>query len=260
MGDEETLLAGIVAAPEDEAARLVYADWLDDRGQAERAEFIRTQFALDAAAATDPGYGDFEVREWELRAAVGDEWLDRLDGVGNRAYRALWARCVRAPNCLDHPAGRQRARRSTRNLMRRARRNVQLLVARLTATGYRFVDPARVHRPPARRDLAAIVEFERDTGWPLPISLAAFHREVGSVCLMGATRTGPTRRPSSRTRPGRWAARRTGTPTRWSSRSTLHPRSLIFVKKQWPWPRGFGLSLPRICTTRPMSAGPVEKG
>ncbi len=46
---EEDLLQAICAAPEDVAVRLVYADWLDDRGQlgdADRAEFIRVQCRL----------------------------------------------------------------------------------------------------------------------------------------------------------------------------------------------------------------------
>ena len=42
------LLDAILADPADDAPRLVYADWLDENGQAERAEFIRLQVALAA--------------------------------------------------------------------------------------------------------------------------------------------------------------------------------------------------------------------
>jgi uncharacterized protein (TIGR02996 family) len=41
--DESALLAAVRAAPEQDLPRLVYADWLDDQGQPERAEFIRVQ-------------------------------------------------------------------------------------------------------------------------------------------------------------------------------------------------------------------------
>ncbi len=46
MSDRAALLAAILAAPDDDAPRLVYADWLDEQGEGERAEFIRVQIEL----------------------------------------------------------------------------------------------------------------------------------------------------------------------------------------------------------------------
>src|SRR5262245_37467835 len=43
--DQEALLAALAAEPDDDNARLVYADWLADNGQPERGEFIRLQCA-----------------------------------------------------------------------------------------------------------------------------------------------------------------------------------------------------------------------
>jgi uncharacterized protein (TIGR02996 family) len=43
---ELSLLAGICAEPADDTARLVFADFLDEQGRRERAEFIRAQVAL----------------------------------------------------------------------------------------------------------------------------------------------------------------------------------------------------------------------
>jgi uncharacterized protein (TIGR02996 family) len=40
------LLAAVLDSPSDDAPRLVYADWLDEHGQADRAEFIRLQCEL----------------------------------------------------------------------------------------------------------------------------------------------------------------------------------------------------------------------
>lgn len=40
------LLRGILDHPADDLPRLVYADWLDENGQAERAEFVRVQVEL----------------------------------------------------------------------------------------------------------------------------------------------------------------------------------------------------------------------
>lgn len=58
MSDEASFLRAIIAEPADDTARLVYADWLDEHDQPERAEFIRVQIEL---ARTDPFDG------WECK-------------------------------------------------------------------------------------------------------------------------------------------------------------------------------------------------
>ena len=40
-GDELALLKAVASRPDDDLPRLVYADWLDEHGRGERAEFIR---------------------------------------------------------------------------------------------------------------------------------------------------------------------------------------------------------------------------
>jgi uncharacterized protein (TIGR02996 family) len=54
MTDEPALLAAIAARPDDDTPRLVYADWLDDHGDADRAEFIRLQCRLAQGGPDDP--------------------------------------------------------------------------------------------------------------------------------------------------------------------------------------------------------------
>lgn len=44
--DETALLRTILARPDDDAPRLVYAEWLEEHGQEERGEFIRVQCEL----------------------------------------------------------------------------------------------------------------------------------------------------------------------------------------------------------------------
>jgi uncharacterized protein (TIGR02996 family) len=46
MTDREALLRAVMAAPADDAPRLVLADWLDEHGEPDPAEFIRVQCAL----------------------------------------------------------------------------------------------------------------------------------------------------------------------------------------------------------------------
>lgn len=41
MTDREALLAAVRESPDDDLPRLVFADWLDDRGESDRAAFIR---------------------------------------------------------------------------------------------------------------------------------------------------------------------------------------------------------------------------
>src|SRR4051812_25807855 len=62
--------------------------------------------------------------------------------------------------------------------MKRARHNVEVLVERIKATGYRFRDVT--HLPPSAHDIEMLEEIEREIG-PLPISFRAFHEQVGSV-------------------------------------------------------------------------------
>src|SRR5689334_15276110 len=74
MADHASFLAAIREAPEDDTPRLVYADWLDDQGDAARAEFIRIQ--CERARLHEGEARDFELRwrEEQLLADHGEEW------------------------------------------------------------------------------------------------------------------------------------------------------------------------------------------
>jgi uncharacterized protein (TIGR02996 family) len=96
---ERAFLDEICSHPEDDAARLVYADWLDERGQPHRAEFIRTQVQLatmgiEGGAGAPPyppgpedahGRHQLEQREWELLTAFRDEWREVLPAWAREA-------------------------------------------------------------------------------------------------------------------------------------------------------------------------------
>lgn len=80
--DEDALLAGVWAAPHDDLPRLVYADWLDENGLPEQAEFIRVQCQL---AALDAEWADvppgLREREAELLRDHWAEWRAGLPAV-----------------------------------------------------------------------------------------------------------------------------------------------------------------------------------
>ena len=68
--DGAGLLAAIRAMPEEDTPRLVYADWLDENGQPERAEFIRVQCQLARMDEWDesPQKAELEKREKQVWA------------------------------------------------------------------------------------------------------------------------------------------------------------------------------------------------
>ena len=51
MSDEDALLAAIIAAPDDDTPRLVYADWLDEHDRPEHAEYLRLGVEIEKLCA-----------------------------------------------------------------------------------------------------------------------------------------------------------------------------------------------------------------
>jgi uncharacterized protein (TIGR02996 family) len=82
MTHQDAFLQAIREAAEDDTPRLVYADWLDENGDSERAEFIRVQCDLARLEPADPRYADLHLRQLEMLARHEREWLgewaDRL--------------------------------------------------------------------------------------------------------------------------------------------------------------------------------------
>ena len=69
------LLAAIHDLPDDELPRLAYADWLEETGQADHAEFVRGQLWLHAHGKDAPGYRARWERELELIRTHKDAWF-----------------------------------------------------------------------------------------------------------------------------------------------------------------------------------------
>jgi hypothetical protein len=72
-----------------------------------------------------------------------------------------------------------------RETMSRARTNIELLVPRLTALGYRFAHPDRVFVAADEETRRLTADVERRAG-PLPLSLRVWFEEVGEVNFMGS--------------------------------------------------------------------------
>jgi uncharacterized protein (TIGR02996 family) len=77
----DAFLDAILQDPEDDAPRLIYADWLEETGDAAevaRAEFIRLQCELAPMAADDPRRPALAARERQLRDLYGAPWAGPL--------------------------------------------------------------------------------------------------------------------------------------------------------------------------------------
>jgi uncharacterized protein (TIGR02996 family) len=72
----EAFLQAICAEPDEDAHRLVYADWLDDHGDPDRAEFIRIQCAQEKVGPPDRRAPT--AREKALFEAHHRAWFDEL--------------------------------------------------------------------------------------------------------------------------------------------------------------------------------------
>src|SRR6478672_5831059 len=75
---EEGFIQAILADPDDDAHRLVYADWFGENGQPERAEFMRLQIARARLSRRDPARWTAGQRERTLEEAHRKDWLARL--------------------------------------------------------------------------------------------------------------------------------------------------------------------------------------
>lgn len=63
--------------PDDDAPRLIFADWLEEHGDTARAEFVRLQCQLAQLPEDNPGHPDYpawKAREYALLTAHGEEW------------------------------------------------------------------------------------------------------------------------------------------------------------------------------------------
>jgi uncharacterized protein (TIGR02996 family) len=81
MNLHNAFLQSILDAPDDDAPRLVYADWLEEHGESERAEFIRVQVKLAQLPPQAPERAALAAREQVLLQEHSREWAEPLRGL-----------------------------------------------------------------------------------------------------------------------------------------------------------------------------------
>jgi uncharacterized protein (TIGR02996 family) len=79
--DEEPFLDAILARYTDDEPRLVYADWLDENGDPDRADLVRVQLALARLPDDHPRRTELADRQNELHQKVAEVWMAHLDGL-----------------------------------------------------------------------------------------------------------------------------------------------------------------------------------
>jgi uncharacterized protein (TIGR02996 family) len=85
--EDSQFLSAILAKPHDQELRLVYADWLQERGDP-RGDYLRVRCQLDALPVEQRIHSPLHAREQELRQLCPANWLAALAGpqwclVGN---------------------------------------------------------------------------------------------------------------------------------------------------------------------------------
>lgn len=78
MRSNASLYQAILDDLADDRPRLRYADWLEQAGDAERAEYIRLQIALDGVSRNEPAHKAAWERHWDLYQRNRDRWEDEL--------------------------------------------------------------------------------------------------------------------------------------------------------------------------------------
>jgi uncharacterized protein (TIGR02996 family) len=98
MSEADGFLQAIIAEPDDDTHRLVYADWLDEHGQPERADLIRIQCALARLRYDDDAVSELQAREYRLLARHLPRWREQMGYPHARVRRGF---VEEAP--IDHP-------------------------------------------------------------------------------------------------------------------------------------------------------------
>jgi uncharacterized protein (TIGR02996 family) len=105
MNEGDGLLDDIIANPDDDGPRLVYADWVEEHGQDERGEIIRVQCRLAQLPAGSAEAKRLAKREKQLLKAHGAEWCDTHLGMVGELRRGFIEHVTTWPHNFTESGG-----------------------------------------------------------------------------------------------------------------------------------------------------------
>jgi len=85
MNEEAAFLRAIAESPRDELLHLIFADWLEENGHADRSELIRLQVLSSRLGDTDPQRQPMRRQERAIIARLATQWIVEIPechGVG----------------------------------------------------------------------------------------------------------------------------------------------------------------------------------
>ncbi len=96
MSDESGFLEAIIEEPDDDGLRLIYADWLEERGDP-RGEFIRLEVELARGVEDEARRFAMTARRDALEQQFADAWLGSL---GPNLHRGQFRRGLLEDVCI----------------------------------------------------------------------------------------------------------------------------------------------------------------
>jgi uncharacterized protein (TIGR02996 family) len=94
--EQAAFIQAILAEPEDDTSRLVFADWLEERGQEARAAWIRASCKLAQVSSSDPSRSELFHLQWECFQRCRPEWWQAVTGVSQHNDRGMFRFGVRS--------------------------------------------------------------------------------------------------------------------------------------------------------------------
>jgi uncharacterized protein (TIGR02996 family) len=83
ISEHEPFLRAIIEAPDDDAVRLVYSDWLEEHGEAEQARYLRAAIELENLPRRSKKRAALEETIKDLESAHSQKWLY---GIGLKSW------------------------------------------------------------------------------------------------------------------------------------------------------------------------------
>ena len=112
-----------------------------------------------------------------------------FERYGSGECQFVWDELHSLGGDVRNPGIIEDAREVAQETVRRATLNLKIIIARLTAVGYRFEgtsERGEILADPPQDIVKRLAAFERALGGPLPLILTAWYQQVGSVSLMGS--------------------------------------------------------------------------